>query len=140
MDKIDKFLEFFIENIDDKRISVSKKMKYGFRYYYINFMVDEDPTIKNQHNSLYQYRDNMEIIFDNRNKCIEVFGGDENYPLIVEEPILLEKWSNILEEIVSENLEDRVINIFEKTLNECYNKNLYRELQMKKLFKEDERL
>lgn len=140
MEKFDKFLQFFLDNIEDKRISVSKKMKYGFRYYYINFIVDEDPTIKNQHNSLYQYRDNMEIIFDNRNKCIEVFGGDENYPLIVEEPILLEKWSNILEEIVSENLEDRVINIFEKTLNECYNKNLYRELQMKKLFKEDERL
>lgn len=139
MEKFDKFLQFFLDNIEDKRISVSKKMKYGFRYYYINFIVDEDPT-KNQHNSLYQYRDNMEIIFDNRNKCIEVFGGDENYPLIVEDSILLEKWSNILEEIVSENLEDRVINIFEKTLNECYNKNLYRELQMKKLFKEDERL
>lgn len=133
MDKIDKFLEFFIENIDDKRISVSKKMKYGFRYYYINFMVDEDPTIKNQHNSLYQYRDNMEIIFDNRNGCIEIFGGDENYPLIVEDKELLKKWSNILEEIVNKNLEDRVVNIFEKTLNECYNKNLYRELQIKKL-------
>jgi hypothetical protein len=139
MQKIDKFLEFFIENLDDKRISVSKKMKYGYRYYYINFMVDEDPT-KNQQNSIYQYRDNMEIIFDNRNVCIEIYGGDESNTIIVEDKTLLEKWSSILEEIVNRNLEDRVINVFEKTLNECYNKNLYRELQMKKLFKEDESL
>jgi methyl coenzyme M reductase beta subunit len=139
MQKIDKFLEFFIENLDDKRISVSKKMKYGYRYYYINFMVDEDPT-KNQQNSIYQYRDNMEIIFDNRHACIEIYGGDESNTIIVEDKTLLEKWSSILEEIVNRNLEDRVINVFEKTLNECYNKNLYRELQMKKLFKEDESL
>jgi hypothetical protein len=139
MQKIDKFLEFFIENLDDKRISVSKKMKYGYRYYYINFMVDEDPT-KNQQNSIYQYRDNMEIIFDNRNACIEIYGGDESNTILVEDKTLLEKWSSILEEIVNRNLEDRVINVFEKTLNECYNKNLYRELQMKKLFKEDESL
>lgn len=140
MQKIDKFLKFFIENLDDKRISVSKKMKYGHRYYYINFMVDEDPTIQNNQHSLYQYRDNMEIIFDNRNGCIEIYGGDENNTLIVEDKILLEKWSTTLEEIVNRNLEDRVIDVFEKTLNECYNKNLYRELQMKKLFKEDESL
>lgn len=138
MEKIDKFLEFFLDNIDDKRISISKKMKYGHRYYYINFMVDEDPTIQNNQNSIYQYRDNMEIIFDNRNECIEIYGGDESNTIIVEDKLLLEKWSNILEEVVNKDLENRVINIFEKTLNECYNKNLYRELQMKKLFKEDE--
>jgi hypothetical protein len=137
MEKIDKFLEFFIENLDDKRISVYKKMKYGHRYYYINFLVDDDPN-QNTKNSIYQYRDNMEIVFDNRNLCIEVYGGDENNTLIIEDKNLLEKWSNILEEITCRNLEDRVISIFENTLNECYNKNLYRELQMKKLFKEDE--
>lgn len=139
MEKIDKFLEFFIENLDDKRISVYKKMKYGHRYYYINFLVDDDPNQKTN-SGIYQYRDNMEIVFDNRNLCIEVYGGDENNTLIIEDRSLLEKWSNILEEITSKNLEEKVINIFEKTLNECYNKNLYRELQMKKLFKEDERL
>ena len=137
MEKIDKFLEFFIENLDDKRISVYKKMKYGHRYYYINFLVDDDPN-QNTNNGIYQYRDNMEIVFDNRNLCIEVYGGEENNTLIIEDKNLLEKWSNILEEITSRNLEDKVINIFEKTLNECYDKNLYRELQMKKLFKEDE--
>jgi hypothetical protein len=137
MEKLDKFLEFFIENLDDKRISISKKMKYGYRYYYITFIVDEDPVKKNSQH-IYQYRDNMEVIFDNRNQCIEVFGGDESYPLIVEDKELLTKWSSILEEIINKNLEERVVDVFEKTLNDCYNKNLYRELQMKKLFKEDE--
>jgi hypothetical protein len=141
MNKLDKFLQFFIDNIDDKRISVSKKMKYGYRYYYITFVIDEDP-VKNQnnHQSYFQYRENMEVIFDNRNSCIEIFGGKEDYPLIVEDKELLEKWSKILEEIVNRNLEERVIDIFETTLNECHNKNLYRDLQMKKLFKEDESL
>lgn len=138
MEKLDKFLQFFIDNIDDKRISISKKMKYGFRYYYITFMVDEDPV--KQSNQIYQYRENMEVTFDNRNGCIEIFGGDEGYPLIVEDKELLDKWSHKLEEIVSHNLENRVIDVFEKTLSECYNKNLYRELQMKKIFKEDESL
>lgn len=137
MEKLDKFLEFFIENLDDKRISISKKMKYGYRYYYITFIVDEDP-VKKSSQHIYQYRDNMEVIFDNRNQCIEVFGGDESYPLIVEDKELLTKWSSILEEIINKNLEERVVDVFEKTLNDCYNKNLYRELQMKKLFKEDE--
>jgi hypothetical protein len=29
MEKVNKFLEFFIENLDDERITVYKKMKYG---------------------------------------------------------------------------------------------------------------
>jgi len=140
MEKVNKFLEFFIENLDDERITVYKKMKYGYRYYYVNFSIDED-TIKIQYQaSMFQYRENMEIIFDNRNECIEFFGGDEVYPIILEDKELLQKWNDILEDIVSSNIEDRLVNIFEKTLNDCYNKNLYRELQMKKLFKEDESL
>jgi hypothetical protein len=140
MEKINKFLEFFIENLDDERITVYKKMKYGYRYYYVNFSIDEDPIKRQNQASMFQYRENMEIIFDNRNECIEFFGGDEVYPIILEDKELLQKWNTILEDIVSYNIEDRVVNIFEKTLNECFNKNLYRELQMKKLFKEDESL
>lgn len=138
MEKVDKFLEFFLDHIDDPRISVSKKIKYGHRYYYINFLIDEDPTNNNGQKGMFQYRENMEIVFDNRNNCIEIFGGEEGNSLIIENQELLNKWSDILESIVSKNLEDRIIDVFEKTLNECYNKNLHRELQMKKIFKEDE--
>lgn len=136
MEKVDKLLDFLLENINDKRILVHKKMKYGFRYYYLQFTIDEDPT--NKSNNTYQYRDMMEIVFDNRNQCIEVYGGDEDFSLIIEDTELLKKWSDILENIVSNNLEERVVDIFEKTLSDCYDKNLYRELQIKKIFKEDE--
>lgn len=140
MQKIDKFLEFFLDHLEDPRFSVHKRMKYGHRYYYISFIIDEDPIRQSNSNGVFSFRDNMEIIFDNRNLCIEVHGGDESHPIIIEDLELLKKWSNIIEEIVSKNLEQRVIDVFEKTLNECYNKNLHRELQMKKLFKEDESL
>lgn len=139
--KIDRFLEFFLEHINDPRISVFKKIKYGHRYYHITFFIDEDPNRNSKnHQGLFQYRENLEIIFDNRNGCIEVYGGEESNPLIIEDAELLKKWCDILEPIVSNNLENRVVDIFEKTLNECYNKNLHRELQMKKIFKEDDAL
>ncbi len=140
MQKIDKFLEFFLEHLDDERITVYKKLKYGYRYYHLNFHIDEDPNQNTANNSYFKYRDSMEIIFDNRNSCIEIIGGDESVPLIIEDKELLEKWSNILEDIVSNKLEERIIDVFEKSLSECFNKNLHRELQMKKIFKQDESL
>jgi hypothetical protein len=140
MQKIDKFLEFFLEHLDDERITIYKKLKYGCRYYHLNFHIDEDPNQNSSNNSFYQFRESMEIIFDNRNNCIEIVGGEESVPLIIEDKQLLEKWSNILEGIVSNNLEERVVGVFEKSLNDCFNKDLHRELQMKKIFKEDESL
>ncbi len=141
MEKLDKFIQFFIDHIDDNRISVFKKMKYGFRYYYISFYIDDDPNQNNQNQSYgFKYRENLEITFDNRNECIEIYGGDEEHPLIIEDKELLKKWSNILEDIVSKDLESRITNIFEKSLSDCHNKNLHRELQMKKIFKQDESL
>lgn len=141
MKKVDQLLEFFIDNKNDSRISIYKKIKYGYRYYYLNFSVDDEPisNTNSKNRSIFHYRETLEIVFDNRNKCIEINTGSEN-SLIIEDENLLKKWSDILEEIVSDNLEERVINLFEKTLNDCYNKNLYRDLQMKKLFKEDESL
>ena len=139
MEKIDKLLQFLLENIEDERISIFKKLKYGCRYYHLHFTIDEDPLPKsNNSKNIFQYRDSLEVIFDNRNQCIEIFGGYEDHPLIIEDKELLEKWSSILEEIVSKNLEERAVNAFEKTLNDCFNKNLYREIQMKKIFKDDE--
>ena len=138
MKKIDMFLEFLLEQIGDTRLSIFKKIKYGHRYYYISFLIDEEPNLKK--NSPFQFRENLEIIFDNRNNCIEIHGGEYNNALIIEDTCLLKKWSEILETIVSDQLEDKVITLFEKSLNDCYNKNIYRELQMKKIFKEDDTL
>jgi hypothetical protein len=43
MKEIDEFLHFLLEHESDERISFSKKMKYGYRYYYVNFNIDEKP-------------------------------------------------------------------------------------------------
>ena len=134
MKKVNSLLEFLLENIEDKRFSVYKKYKYGFKNYYLNFYVDEDPVTKQTQQNIYQFRDGLEIVFDNRNKCIEIDGLNEDRSIIIEDLQLLEKWSNILEEILNENVEKRIVDIFEKTLESCYNKNLHRELQMKKIF------
>lgn len=77
MKEIDEFLSFLLEHESDSRISISKKMKYGYRYYYVNFSIDEKPeeddnqTIK-QKLRMYRISDSVEIVIDNRNGCIEI--------------------------------------------------------------------
>jgi hypothetical protein len=82
----------------------------------------------------------LEIIFDNRNQCIEIIGSDEPSSLIIEDVELLKKWCDKLEVFINDKLDSRVMSIFENTLNNCYNKNLHREYQMKKILPEDESL
>lgn len=135
MEKIDSLIEFLVDNIEDDRIFLSKKIKYGFRFYFLTLEIDVDP---NKTSRGYQYRDQMEIVFDNRNECIEVYGTSDINPLVIEDKILLEKWSNRFESMLNNNLEDKVITTLEKSISECFNKNLFRELQMKKIFKGDE--
>jgi len=81
MKVIDEFLEFLLEHESDHRISFSKKMRYGYRYYYINFNIDEKPEEDTSQQIVYSqyshgstkslsYRisDSIEIIIDNRKK------------------------------------------------------------------------
>jgi len=66
MERLDNFLHFFIDHIDDSRISVFKKIKYGYRYYYISFYIDDDPNQNTQNQNYgFKYRENLEITFDN---------------------------------------------------------------------------
>jgi len=136
MEKVDKFIEFLIDNRSDSRIKISKKIKYGFRCYFLVFEIDPAPD----KNTPYPYRERMEIIFDGRNRCIEVYREDEENPIVIENDTLLDKWSNKIEEILSENIEDKVLEVFNNSLNKCFNKNLYRDLQILKLFKQDDTL
>jgi hypothetical protein len=78
MKEIDEFLNFLLEHESDERISFSKKMKYGYRHYYVSFNIDDKPEddIKKQSyvNSLrgYSISESVEIIVDNRIACIEL--------------------------------------------------------------------
>ena len=134
---VDEILNFIFEHKNDHRISIYKKMKYGFKHYYISFTIDEEPDSKNNGNTYMRYRDSFEISIDNRNKCIEfIYAGDKN--IIIEDDTLLDKWSTKLDEYLSDNLEYKIKSLFENVLSSCYNKNLYREYQMKKIFPEED--
>jgi hypothetical protein len=146
MKEIDEFLNFLLEHESDERISFSKKMKYGYRHYYVSFNIDDKPEddIKNQSyvNSLrgYSISESVEIIVDNRNACIELIYDNSMENIIIEDKKLVDKWSLILEEYINKDLSKKVKNVLENALSSCYNKNLYRTYQMKKILPEDESL
>jgi hypothetical protein len=144
MKEIDEFLYFLLEHESDERISFSKKMKYGYRYYYISFNIDEKPEDdKNQSfGSLRGYRisDSIEIVVDNRNTCIELLHDNGNENIIIEDKELVDKWSNLLEEYINKDVSIKVKHVIENALSSCYNKNLHRTYQMKKILPEDESL
>lgn len=146
MREIDEFLEFLLDNESDERISFSKKMKYGYRYYYVSFNIDDKPeedTNKNHsYGSLRSFRvsDSIEIIVDNRNVCIEMIHDNGIENIIIEDKQLVDKWSNILEEYINKDISTKTKDVIEHALSSCYNKNLLRTYQMKKILPEDESL
>lgn len=146
MKEIDEFLQFLLDHESDDRISFSKKMKYGYRYYFINFNIDDKPEEEGKNQSYgqslrgYRISDSIEIIIDNRNGCIEMLydSGTEN--IIIEDKQLLDKWSNILEEYISKDISTKAKDAIENALSSCYNKNLHRTYQMKKILPDNESL
>lgn len=128
---VDSILEFFFEHHNDDRVSISKKMKYGYRHYYLEFEIDKNPE---DNNGYYEYK-NLSFILDNRNECVEITWNYKN--IIIEDKELLQKWSQIFEEFLNKDLDKKIVKIFEKKLSDCYRKDLYREYQMRKLFSED---
>lgn len=135
---LDEFLSFLIEHKDDNRITISKKMKYGYRHYYLTLSVDEEPKKDNNHPSTFRYRfsESLDICIDNRNKCIEILYDNGSSNILVEDSTLVDKWSQIIDDLLNENLESNLKCVIENTLSSCYNKNLHREYQMRKIFPE----
>lgn len=145
MREIDEFLQFLLDHESDERISFSKKMKYGYRYYYVNFNIDEKPEEEGKNQSFgslrgYRISDSIEIVIDNRNGCVEMIyeNGMEN--IIVEDTHLLNKWSSILEEYINKDISTKAKDVIENALSSCYNKNLHRTYQMKKILPDNESL
>ena len=133
MDEINKFLNFINENLDDERISVSKEMKYGYRHYHISVLIKHE---KNSINSkVYNSYNQLSITLDNRNKCIVISNSENEETITIENEETLNKWSDIFEEYLSRNLDDNVKNMIHDVMSKMSNKDLYREYQMKKIFK-----
>ena len=133
MKEIDEFLQILMEHISDDRIKVTKRMKYGYRYYYIRLFIDEKPE-DSLTTSPFDFKDSVDITIDNRNLCIELSSDPEH--IIIEDKELVEKWSNILENHLNKNLSEKVKNIIKTKLSNCYRKDIYRTYQMKKILPE----
>jgi hypothetical protein len=131
MKEIDEFLHFLMENESDRRIKFSKKMKYGYRYYYITFNIDDEPDT----NHIFKITESIDIIVDNRNKYIELVYDHHSSSIIIEDDSLVDKWSQTLEEYINKDISVKITNLIEKSLSSCYEKNLYR---MKKILPEED--
>lgn len=129
---IDKFISFVYLNIDGDRIILTKKMKYGYRYYYLTMYLRYD---KSSTNSMVNNESSKElsIVFDTRNQCIEI-GQWENY-LIFEDIDLLNKWVPILEEYYTNKILVNIDSIVNKFLSNTSNrdKDLWRQWSVGKI-------
>ena len=145
MKEIDEFLEFLMKNESDDRISISKKMKFGYRNYYVNFYIDDEPEDKSKNQNqvyatlrAYRIQDSIDIVIDNRNKCIELTYDSGSSNIIVEDEELINKWNVILEEYINKDISNKTKGVIEKALSDCYRKDLHRQYQMKKILPDDE--
>lgn len=134
MEELNRFLHFLLENIDDNRVSILKKMKYGYKHYYISFNIDQ----LDENRKIIFHRNSLSIIIDNRNNCIDIDSEIDNKSIVIEDEEFVKKWSDILDEYLNREITKKIEGIVDITLSSCENKNLHRDYKMKKIFKDDE--
>jgi hypothetical protein len=135
MNELDLFLTHLFSNIESEDITLSKKMKYGYRHYYLNVKVEEenqkDTNSNNTSGLHFVGSTDFAIVIDNRNKCIDVFSNMDN--IVVEDTELVEKWTNIFEEYIQDNLEKTVGDLINNTFTNTNQKGLLRGYKLKKI-------
>ena len=136
MNELDNFLTHLFTNIESEDITLSKKMKYGYRHYYLNVYVEKEKeeTDKNSVNNSGIYSLNgsdFSITIDNRNKCIDIFSNFDS--IVVEDKDLVDKWTEIFEEYIKNGLEKEVSNLINNVFSNSNQKNLLRDYKLKKM-------
>lgn len=136
MKELDLFLTHLFANIDGKDITLSKKMKYGYRHYYLNVNVEKEKeeTDKNSVNNSGIYSLNgsdFSITIDNRNKCIDIFSNFDS--IVIEDKDLVDKWTEIFEDYIQKDLEKEVGNLINNVFSNSTQKNLLRDYKLKKM-------
>jgi hypothetical protein len=131
MNELDSFLTHLFNNIESEDITLSKKMKYGYRHYYLNIKVEqqEETEISFSKNGI--YISDFTIVIDNRNKCIDIFSNMDT--IVVEDTEFVEKWTNIFEEYIQDNLEKTVGDLINNTFKNTNQKGLLRGYKLKKM-------
>lgn len=134
MEEIDKFLQFLYKHIEDERIRVSKEIHYGMRSYHIDLILEQE--VKNQNFSSFN---ELRITIDNENQCISMYNSYyDTTSTTIESKILVEKWSNIFEQYLENNIEDNVKKVINNTMSNIKDKDLLRDYQMEKIFNDNE--
>ena len=139
MNEIDEFLTFLYDNIEDERIEVSKKVKYGFRHFGINLYLENNTEAENTYgNTKLSYEkfgsyNSIQILIDCRNNCIELTVNMDD--VVIENKELTQKWADLLEEYLNNKLEYRVNTLINNGLSKT---DLLREYKLKKIIKKDE--
>jgi hypothetical protein len=131
MNELDSFLTHLFNSIESEDITLSKKMKYGYRHYYLNIKVEQQEETELSHSKNGLYISDFTIVIDNRNKCIDIFSNMDN--IVVEDTELVEKWTNIFEEYIQDNLEKTVGDLINNTFTNTNQKGLLRGYKLKKM-------
>jgi hypothetical protein len=148
MKKIDELINFLWERREDDRVFISKDIKYGHRNYYIKMEIDEEPepidnnSVTNNPRSGYGlrgifkgYSNTLSLHIDNRNNCIIL---NYNESIVIEDDILVQKWSSILDEYIVNNNEVVFDCMIENAFSDCYRKDFHRDWKIKKILPEED--
>jgi hypothetical protein len=125
MEELEDFLNYVLDNIDDPRIIINKKLKYAYKYYLINV----DLPTKNG--------STLHISIDNRNHIIELtydYGKSVVYESEEFSKIWMDKLEIEYQKIIKSRISDLIINFMDETENE--GKDFWRGWTMNKIFKD----
>lgn len=132
MEDLEQFLNFALENLSDPRVEFYKKMKYGYRHYFINIKLRvPDDTFNIRETKT------LQIIVDCRNNCIEV--GQWEDLSVYEDYELTKKWSDRLELVyqdkLSSELQNKILKFFDNV--DTQDKDFGRRWKMKDWFNDE---
>jgi hypothetical protein len=123
MKEITDFLNYVWDNIDDPRISINKKMKYGHRYFSVDINL---PTTHGR---------SVSIHTDNRNNVVEI-SYDYHNSVIIESEELSKFWIDKFEQKYQELSSTRVTEMINSFMEETEpkGKDFWRDWTMNKIF------
>jgi len=123
MKEMVEFLNYVWDNIDDPRISINKKMKYGHKYFTVNVDL---PTSHGR---------TISIHTDNRNNIVEISYDYHDY-IIIESEELSKFWIDRFEQKYQESASTRVNEMINSFIEETdpKGKDFWRDWTMNKIF------
>jgi len=126
MEELEEFLNYLFDNIDDPRIILNKKLKYGYRYY---FIIVDLPTINGR---------TLTVSVDNRSHIVEItydYGESIVYESVEFSKIWMDKLEIEYQKIFKSRVTEIIGNFMDET--ETKGKDFWRGWTMNKIFKDD---